>query len=177
QCALEIEKLFQEAGFPKHVFQSILLSGSKVSKVISDKRIAAVTLTGSTEAGKSVAREAGSQLKKCVLELGGSDAYLILEDADVNSAVKACVKSRLINAGQSCIAAKRFIIVSNHYEKFKNEMKNHFDNLTMGDPQDSSTTLAPLARIDLRDQLHKQVMKAVGDGASLVCGGEIPKIE
>lgn len=176
RCAIEIERLFQEAGFPKNAFQTVLLPGDRVAKLIADHRIAAVTLTGSTEAGKSVAQAAGAHLKKSVLELGGSDAYIVLDDANLESAVKACVKSRLINAGQSCIAAKRFIVVSKHYDEFKSKMVEHFEKLKMGDPQDTTTTLAPLARLDLRDNLHKQVKKAIGDGATLVIGGTIPAL-
>ncbi len=177
QCALAIEGLFQEAGFPKHVFQTVLIPGERASKLIADSRISAVTLTGSTEAGKAVAAEAAAHLKKCVLELGGSDPYIILEDANMETAIKACVKSRLLNAGQSCISAKRFIVTAKHYEKFKSEMISHFEAQKMGDPQSSETSLAPLARMDLRDQLHKQVMNAVKEGATIACGGKMPEME
>lgn len=177
QCAIEIEKLFVEAGFPEHIFSTVLLNSKKIAPLIADPRIKAVTLTGSTPAGKSVAENAGKNLKKCVLELGGSDAYVILEDADLKSAIDICTKSRLINSGQSCISAKRFIITAKLYEKFKDGMVEKFKALKFGDPMDNHTTLAPLARIDLRNDLHKQVRKALEAGGRLVVGGEIPSIE
>lgn len=177
KCAIEIEKLFIEAGFPTGVFQTLLLNSSKIASLIADSRIKAVTLTGSTPAGKSVAENAGKNLKKCVLELGGSDAYVILEDADLDLAINVCAKSRLINSGQSCISAKRFIVTSKLYEKFKDGMIKKFKELKTGDPMDSQTTLAPLARLDLRNDLHKQVRKALEAGATLALGGEIPSGE
>lgn len=177
QCAVEIERLFIEAGFPNSIFTTVLLSSDKIAELISDPRIKAVTLTGSTPAGRSVAENAGKNLKKCVLELGGSDAYVVLEDADLKSAIEVCTKSRMINAGQSCISAKRFIVVSKLYDKFKEGLIEKFAALKMGDPMDDHNTLAPLARIDLRDDLHKQVRKALEGGAKLVYGGEIPPLE
>ncbi len=177
QCALEIERLFIEAGFPNNILSTVLLGSDKVAKLIADPRIKAVTLTGSTPAGKSVAENAGKNLKKCVLELGGSDAYVVLDDADLKSAIEICAKSRLINSGQSCISAKRFVVTSKVYEQFKEGLIEKFKSLKMGDPLDDNTTLAPLARIDLRDDLHKQVRKALEHGARLVYGGEIPHQE
>lgn len=176
-CAIEIEKLFHEAGFPEGIFKTILVSSQRIPQLIADRRIKAVTLTGSTPAGRSVAEHAGKNLKKCVLELGGSDAYLVLEDADIQSAIETCAKSRLINAGQSCIAAKRFIIHEKLYEEFKNGFIEKFKSLKIGNPQEHQTTLAPLARADLRNDLHKQVRKAIEAGAKLVFGGEIPQHE
>ena len=173
-CALEIEKLFIEAGFPPHIFQTVLLNSNKIPKLIADKRVKAVTITGSTPAGQSVAENAGKNLKKSVLELGGSDPYIVLEDADIELAVEACTKSRLINAGQSCISAKRFIISSKIYNEFKDHFIEKFKNLNMGDPMNPLTTLSPLARVDLRDELHVQVKKAIASGADLILGGEIP---
>jgi succinate-semialdehyde dehydrogenase/glutarate-semialdehyde dehydrogenase len=176
-CALEIEKLFIEAGFPKYIFNTVLVSSEKVASIIADSRIKAVTLTGSTPAGKSVAENAGKNLKKCVLELGGSDAYVVLDDADLKLAIDTCAKSRLINAGQSCISAKRFIVTSKLYDRFKEGMIEKFNSLKSGDPFDTFTTLAPLARMDLRNDLHKQVKQAQEKGAKLVVGGEIPKTQ
>ncbi|MES2768641.1 MAG: NAD-dependent succinate-semialdehyde dehydrogenase [Bdellovibrionota bacterium] len=177
QCAVEIERLFIEAGFPNNILSTVLLGSDKVAKLIADPRIKAVTLTGSTPAGKSVAENAGKNLKKCVLELGGSDAYVVLDDADLKAAIEICAKSRLINSGQSCISAKRFVVTSKVYEQFKEGLIEKFKSLRMGDPLDDNTTLAPLARTDLRDDLHKQVRKALEHGARLVYGGEIPHQE
>lgn len=174
RCAVEIEKLFTEAGFPEGVFSTILVKSDRIAKLISDKRIKAVTLTGSTPAGQSVAKNAGENLKKCVLELGGSDAYVVLEDADINLAIEVCSKSRMINAGQSCIAAKRFVVHEKLYNQFKEGLQEKFNALNPGDPLDHHTTLAPLARIDLRNDLHKQVKQALEKGAKLVMGGNIP---
>ena len=146
-----------------------------MGSIIADPRIKAVTLTGSTPAGRSVAENAGKHLKKCVLELGGSDPYVILEDADLKLAIDVCAKSRMINAGQSCISAKRFIISAKLYNQFKEGLIEKFRALHSGDPFDTFTTLAPLARMDLRNNLHQQVKKAQESGATVVLGGEIPK--
>jgi len=143
--------------------------------VIENPLIKAVTLTGSTPAGKSVAAAAGSVLKKSVLELGGSDPYLILEDADIETAARLCVTSRLLNAGQSCIGAKRFIIIDKVYDQFKAEFVRLMSEATFGDPLDPQTTIGPLARPDLRDELHQQVAKSVEMGATILLGGYIPE--
>lgn len=177
RCALEIEKIFIEAGFPKNVFTTILVSSDKIAKIIGDPRIKAVTLTGSTPAGRSVASHAGQNLKKCVLELGGSDPYVVLDDADLNLAIETSFKSRMINAGQSCIAAKRFIVTKKLYDQFKKGLKEKFEKLSAGDPMNDLTTLAPLARMDLRNDLHQQVKIAIEHGAKLVMGGNIPARE
>ncbi len=134
----------------------------------------AVTLTGSTPAGKAVASKAGEMLKKSVLELGGSDPYIILEDADLVKAVISCSFSRLLNAGQSCIAAKRFIVVESVFEEFKSLLIQNMKNVKMGDPFDENTNMGPMARIDLRDELHQQVVNSVESGAQLLLGGQIP---
>lgn len=176
-CALAIEQLVREAGFPEHVFRTLLIGSKEVKAVIENPLIKAVTLTGSTPAGKSVASAAGSALKKSVLELGGSDPYLILEDANIETAARLCVTSRLLNAGQSCIGAKRFIIVDSVYEQFRAEFIRLMSEAKFGDPLDPETTIGPLARTDLRDELHRQVAKSVEMGAKVLLGGFIPEGE
>ena len=174
-CALAIENIFQAAGFPEHAFSALLVESSRVEQLIRDPLIRAVTLTGSTPAGRSVAGIAGSELKKSVLELGGSDAYIVLEDADLDLAVDTCVKSRLINAGQSCIAAKRFIVVQPLREPFERRYADKFRAIRFGDPRDPGSDIGPMARTDLRDQVHEQVMKSVQQGARLLVGGVVPE--
>jgi succinate-semialdehyde dehydrogenase/glutarate-semialdehyde dehydrogenase len=173
-CALAIEQLVEEAGFPANVFRTLLIGGAEVESIIRDGRIKAVTLTGSTPAGKAVAAAAGSVLKKTVLELGGSDPYLILEDAAIAEAARLCASARLLNAGQSCIGAKRFIVMDSVYDAFKAEFLKHMKAAIFGDPMDPKTKLAPMARVDLRDELHEQVTKSVELGANLLCGGFVP---
>lgn len=172
QCALAIEEVFRKAGFPDHVFSTLLIGSDKVEQVIRHKAVKAVTLTGSEPAGRKVAAIAGSELKKTVLELGGSDAFIVLDDASMKTAVENAVKGRFMNMGQSCIASKRFIVdqmqADKFTEMFKEAVEGHF---VAGDPMDSETTLAPMARQDLLDELHDQVMRSVEMGAELVCGG------
>ncbi|MEJ2361400.1 MAG: NAD-dependent succinate-semialdehyde dehydrogenase [Gammaproteobacteria bacterium] len=172
QCAQAIEDVFQQAGFPDGVFRSLMIGASQVAKVIEDKRVHAVTLTGSEPAGRQVARTAGDNLKKSVLELGGSDAFIVLEDADMDLAVKNAIVSRYLNSGQSCIAAKRFIVVDAIAEDFLTRFKAGVEALKPGDPADSATTLAPMARNDLRDELHRQVQDSIAAGAVAVTGCE-----
>jgi len=174
-CALAIEGIFREAGLPKGAFQSLLIPSSRVEAIIADKRIAAVTLTGSTPAGRAVAASAGHHLKKTVLELGGSDPYLILEDCDIEHAIKTCVASRTANCGQSCVSAKRLIVVEKNLAAFEAGMKNAFSALKVGDPLDSSTNVGPMSRADLRDEIHDQVQRSVKAGAKLVLGGVKPE--
>lgn len=174
-CALAIEDLVAEAGFPKHVFQTILVEGRKVSPIIENPLIKAVTLTGSTAAGKMVAEKAGSLIKKTVLELGGSDPYIIFADADLEQAAETCVNSRLINSGQSCIAAKRFIVVKAVEKEFIQLFKQKMEAKIMGNPMDEETHIGPQARVDLRDELHEQVKQSIKNGAKCILGGEIPK--
>ncbi|MCO4291596.1 NAD-dependent succinate-semialdehyde dehydrogenase [Solitalea sp. MAHUQ-68] len=176
-CALVIEELINEAGFPNDIFHTLLIDSKEVDKVIEHPFISAVTLTGSTEAGKKVAAKAGSLIKKTVLELGGSDAYLVLKDADVKKAAETCVTSRLINSGQSCIAAKRFIVVKEIAEEFIGHFKSIMEHKKIGNPLENGIDIGPLARIDLRDQLHQQVQKAIANGAKCILGGEIPKMD
>lgn len=173
-CSLAIEDLFREAGFPENVFRSLLMSGTRLEPVIAHPAVKAVTLTGSTPAGKSIASAAGNNLKKSVLELGGSDPYIILEDADLAQAAQICTSSRLLNAGQSCIAAKRFIVVEPVYDEFCRLMVNKIKKALWGDPFDEETTIGPLARTDLREELHQQVVRSVQMGANLRIGGFIP---
>ena len=174
-CALVIEHLVRKAGFPENVFRTLLIGSKAVKSVIENPLIKAVTLTGSTPAGQSVASVAGSVLKKSVLELGGSDPYLILEDADIETAARLCVTSRLLNAGQSCIGAKRFIIIDKVYNQFKAEFVRLMSQAVYGDPLDPNTTFGPLARTDLRNELHQQVLKSVELGATVLLGGFIPE--
>lgn len=174
-CSLLIEKIFKDAGFPDNCFRSLVISSNKVEGIIRNKSVKAVTLTGSTPAGKAVAVAAASVVKKSVLELGGSDPYVILEDADLESTAEICVNSRLINGGQSCIAAKRFIIVEEVYKNFEELFLQKMKSKTIGDPMDESNDLGPQARKDLRDELHNQVEVSISNGASLLLGGKIPK--
>ena len=176
-CALIIEKALREAGLPEYIFQTLMLPSSEVEPVIAHRYVNAVTFTGSTNAGSKVAELAGKHLKKQVLELGGSDAYIILEDADLRKAVEVCVTSRLNNTGQSCISAKRFIVAQKVLTTFQSQMVELMQQKKYGDPMNASTQLGPLARHDLRDQLHKQVEESVARGAKILCGGFIPEEE
>ena len=174
-CALGIEEVFKEAGFPENLFRTIIVSSKKMDAVIKNKNIKAVTLTGSVPAGKSVASTAGSVLKKTVLELGGSDPYVVLEDADLNDSVETCVNSRLINGGQSCIAAKRFIVAEKIYKKFEEMYVQLMKKKKMGDPFNKENNLGPQASESLRNDLHLQVEKSIEKGAKLLLGGKIPE--
>jgi succinate-semialdehyde dehydrogenase/glutarate-semialdehyde dehydrogenase len=173
-CALAIEKVFRQAGFPEHAFRTLLIGSKHVDAVIENPLVMAVTLTGSTPAGRAVARKAGEMIKKTVLELGGSDAYVVLEDADLEATAKTCVASRLINAGQSCIAAKRFIVVDSIRQPFEAAFVAQMRTAKVGDPMDEHTQVGPLARHDLRDDLHQQVQASLAQGATCLLGGEIP---
>jgi len=173
-CALAIEGVFRDAGFPEGLFRTLLISVPQAKVVIRHRHVAAVTLTGSTAAGKAVAKEAGARLKKCVLELGGSDPYIILEDADLGQAVEACATSRLLNSGQSCIAAKRFLVVPGVREEFERRLVERMRATRSGDPMREETDLGPQARADLRDALHDQVQRSVAAGARLLLGGKVP---
>lgn len=174
-CALKIERLFQMAQFPENLFRTLLISHAAVEHVIKHDKVRAVTLTGSTNAGQDIAATAGQALKKTVLELGGSDPYLILEDADIETAAKICATSRLINSGQSCIGAKRFIVVGAVREQFEQAFVTHMKNAKIGDPLDQNTRVGPLARKDLRDQLHQQVIDSINQGARCLTGGRLPE--
>ncbi len=176
-CALAIEEVFREAGFPENLFRTILVPSSEMEEVIKNEKIKAVTLTGSVPAGKAVAKTAGSVLKKTVMELGGSDPYVILEDADLEMASDTCVTARLINGGQSCIAAKRFIVVEKVYDEFEKLFVEKMKSKKMGDPFDESNFIGPQASVPLRDELHQQVEKSIELGAKLLLGGTIPDKE
>ncbi len=173
-CALAIERLILNAGAPAGLLQTLLLPGSAMDAVIDDHRIAAVTLTGSTEAGRKVAAAAGRNLKKTVLELGGSDPYILLADADMDLAVEIALRGRLVNSGQSCIAAKRFVAVREVKEEFERRFTEQMKLATYGDPMDDANKIGPMARHDLRDQLHEQVLESIAKGATCLCGGFIP---
>ncbi len=173
--ALMIEQVFKEAGFPEHLFRTIILAGKETATVISHKLVKAVTLTGSVGAGKAVAEKAGSEIKKSVLELGGSDPYIILEDANLENAADICVNSRTINSGQSCIAAKRFIVVKEVKQRFEALFVDKMKAKVMGDPLSEQTDIGPQATPSLRDELHAQVTGSIEMGAKCLLGGEIPE--
>lgn len=173
-CALAIEEVMHEAGIPENLFRTLVAGSGKMEDVIKNPGIAAVTLTGSTKAGKIVASQAGSQVKKSVLELGGSDPYLVLRDANIKEAAQTCVASRLINSGQSCIAAKRFIVVEEIYDEFLEIFTDEMSAKKMGDPFDEETDVGPMVHEGLRDQLHEQVQQSIEAGAECILGGEIP---
>ncbi|HSC18587.1 MAG TPA: NAD-dependent succinate-semialdehyde dehydrogenase [Rhizomicrobium sp.] len=174
-CALALEQLFRDAGFPEHLFRTLMIGSRAVGEVIAHGHVRAVSLTGSTPAGRDVAAKAGAALKKCVLELGGSDAYLVLADADIEFTAAACAKGRLVNSGQSCIAAKRFIVLEQLKSEFEKALATQMGKAKVDDPLDENTTVGPLARRDLRDELHEQVTKSIAKGARALCGGEVPE--
>jgi succinate-semialdehyde dehydrogenase/glutarate-semialdehyde dehydrogenase len=173
-CALAIEKIFKEAGFPENVLKTLLITSETALSLIESPLIQGVTLTGSTAAGQSVGAKAGHWLKKCVLELGGSDPYIILEDALLEEAAVLCATSRLINSGQSCIAAKRFIVVESQKKDFEDLLVHAMKRTVLGDPLNEYTTVGPLARFDLRETLHDQVLESLNKGATCLLGGFIP---
>ena len=174
-CALAIGDVFRTAGFPEHIFRTLLIGSKQVDAVIENPLVKAVTLTGSTPAGKAAAKKAGDMLKKTVLELGGSDAYIVLADADLEVALTMCVASRLVNAGQSCIAGKRFIVPEAIRQQFGEGFVARMSTITVGDPLDEHTQMGPLARHDLRDELHQQVQESIRKGARCLLGGVIPE--
>jgi succinate-semialdehyde dehydrogenase / glutarate-semialdehyde dehydrogenase len=175
--ALMIEDIFKEAGFPAHLFRTLKLPGKKVAQVAENPLVKAMTLTGSVGAGRAVAAKAGEMLKKSVLELGGSDPYVVLEDAELESTVDTCVKSRLINSGQSCIAAKRFIVVKTLLKSFETRFVQKMKEQVMGDPMSDDTDLGPQASLSLRDELHEQVLKSIQKGATCLLGGTPPDLD
>lgn len=175
ECALLIEKSFIDAGFPKNLFQTLLIKADAAMAVISHKFVQGVTFTGSTEAGSVIAAEAGKALKKTVLELGGNDPYIILADADLALAAKTCATSRMLNAGQSCIAAKRFIVVESVKKAFESLLIKEMSLYQPADPLDLSTKLGPLVNVKARDELHEQVKACIEKGAKLILGGEVPE--
>ena len=175
RCALQIEEVFRQAGFPRDLFRTVLLESAAVAPLIADRRIVAVTLTGSDHVGAKVAEGAGRELKKTVLELGGSDPFIVLADADLAFAARGAADARLVNSGQSCIAAKRFIVVESVADRFLDLFKQELAARKMGDPLARDTQVGPQARHDLRDALHAQVEESKKRGARVLLGGEIPK--
>jgi succinate-semialdehyde dehydrogenase/glutarate-semialdehyde dehydrogenase len=171
-CALAIEDVFRKAGFPENIFRSLLIGGSDVGRIIENKKIVAATLTGSEHAGSETAARCGRQLKKTVLELGGSDAFVVLKDANLEDAAKNAVTARMINNGQSCIAAKRFIIEAKVYDEFIDLVRSIFEKSTTGDPMLPETDFGPMARQDLLEDLVAQIEKSLQMGARLISGGK-----
>jgi len=174
-CALAIEQVINSVDGARGLFHTLLLPSDRMEKLIEHPAIVAVTLTGSTQAGRKVAEAAGRNLKKQVLELGGSDAYVVLEDVDIDKAAEICVNGRLKNSGQSCVAAKRFVVVKSIRKAFEKAMTVKMQAATFGDPMNEAMKVGPMARVDLRDQLHEQVVKSMEQGAKLLCGGVIPE--
>jgi succinate-semialdehyde dehydrogenase/glutarate-semialdehyde dehydrogenase len=174
-CALALEAILHDAGVPHDVFRTLLVGSPRVGALIEAPQIAAVTLTGSTPAGRAVAEKAGACLKKVVLELGGSDPYVILDDADLDEAAETCATARLVNGGQSCIAAKRFVVVEEVLEPFVERLVARMGARRLGDPLDEATDVGPQARHDLRDELHGQVQASVEAGARVRLGCQVPK--
>ena len=175
QCALAVEDILRRAGAAEGVFQTLLIGSKKVAALIADRRVAAVTLTGSDRAGSEVAAAAGHAIKKCVLELGGSDPFIVMPGADLDAALTTAVKARTLNSGQSCISAKRFFVAEAVYEEFVRRFVEKMQSLRIGDPFDESTDIGPLATPSIRDGVHDQVRKSVAAGAKLLAGGETAK--
>ncbi len=172
--ALLIEKIFKDGGLPEDLFTVLRITHDQSDKIIEHELVRGVTLTGSPEAGKIIGEKAGKNLKKTVLELGSNDAYLVLEDADLELAVEKCVEGRLYNNGETCVAAKRFIVVDAVFEDFKKAFVSEMDKIKAGDPTKEDSDIGPMARKDLREKLHDQVSKSVKNGAEILCGGKIP---
>lgn len=173
--ALKLKSLFEKAGLPKNLFTVLIINHDTSDKIIEHDKVRGVTLTGSSGAGKKIAAKAGEALKKTVLELGSNDAYLVLDDADIELAVKKSVEGRIYNNGETCVAAKRFVVVESVYSDFKNAFVEAMKNIKYGDPTDSKSQLGPMARKDLRTKLHNQLKDSVAKGANVLCGGEIPE--
>jgi succinate-semialdehyde dehydrogenase/glutarate-semialdehyde dehydrogenase len=173
QCALAIEDILRRAGFPDGAFQTLLIGAAQTASVLADDRVVAATLTGSEPAGRSVAAQCGDRIKKTVLELGGSDPFIVMPSADLDEATAAAVKARTINNGQSCIAAKRFIVAETVYDEFERRFVESMRALQAGDPMTPATDIGPLATSAIRDELHAQVERAVAAGARLLLGGRM----
>ncbi|MCM2129459.1 NAD-dependent succinate-semialdehyde dehydrogenase [Larsenimonas rhizosphaerae] len=176
-CAEALEEIFKEAGMPENIFSVLYIQDQQASQVTEHRLVRGVTFTGSAATGRKIAAAAGEQLKKTVLELGSNDAFLVLEDADIDKAVNACVMGRIYNNGQTCVAAKRFVVVDAVYDKFRDAFVEKMKNVAFGDPTDENTQLGPVARKDLRDALHQQVQESIENGATCVVGGELPDVE
>jgi len=175
--ALALERLYHDAGVPEDLFRVLKIANDQVSELIADPLVRGVTLTGSGRAGSIVAAEAGKHLKKTVMELGSNDAYLVLSDADIATAVEVCTTGRIFNNGETCVAAKRFVVVDAVYDRFRDAFVEQLGGIEMGDPTDEATGLGPMAREDLRDDLHQQVTTSIDAGATLTLGGEVPDRE
>ncbi|WP_035068248.1 NAD-dependent succinate-semialdehyde dehydrogenase [Nitratidesulfovibrio termitidis] len=175
QCALAIEQIFKDAGFPEHVFRTLLIGARQVEAVLDHPSVFAVSLTGSEPAGRKVAAAAGARLKKSVMELGGSDPFIVLPDADLEEAVKVATQSRCGNTGQTCIAAKRFIVLDEVYDEFLARLGESFGKLVMGNPLDKSTDMGPMSSAGLRKELQEQVDRCVRAGGIVRMGGAIPE--
>jgi succinate-semialdehyde dehydrogenase / glutarate-semialdehyde dehydrogenase len=173
-CALAIEEVLHQAGVPRDLFRTMLLPSRKVEPLIKDDNIAAVTLTGSVAAGRAVAAAAGSVIKKCVLELGGADAYVVLDDVDIPAAAKIAATARMVNGGQSCIAGKRFVVVGTILEPFEQAVVDAMREFVMADPTQEGTNLGPMQSVEARDEIHRQVTQSIAAGARLLLGGMIP---
>ncbi len=171
-CAVKIEEVFTRAGFPEGVFQNLIVHHDQTEKIIAHDAVKAITLTGSEMAGSAVAQIAGKYIKKSLLELGGNNSFIVLEDADIDLAVKTAVSARILNCGQSCIAAKRFILIESIHDEFVSKFTDAVKNLKTGDTKDTATQVGPLARKDLADQLNRQVKESVSQGAKLLLGGK-----
>ena len=173
--ALMLQKIYEKAGLPKNLFTVLKITHTQSDNVIKHKLVRGVTLTGSPDAGRYIAKKAGAALKKTVMELGSNDAYIVLEDADLNLAVKMCVQGRIYNNGETCVAAKRFVVVDKVYDAFKEAFVEQMKKMKHGDPTDKESKIGPMAREDLRNTLHEQVEKSIKKGAKILCGGEMPK--
>ncbi len=172
---LMLQKIYEKAGLPKNLFTVLKITHDQSDKIIKHKLVRGVTLTGSPDAGRAIAKKAGATLKKTVMELGSNDAYIVLEDADLNLAVKMCVQGRIYNNGETCVAAKRFVVVDKVYDEFRDAYVEQMKKIKHGDPTDKDSKIGPMAREDLRETLHEQVEKSVKKGAKILCGGEMPK--
>jgi len=170
-----LEQIYKDAGLPENLFKTLVISHDQSDEVIENKRVRGVTLTGSPSAGRIIGEKAGKALKKTVLELGSNDAYIVLDDADLDLAVKTCVQGRLYNNGETCVAAKRFIVVDAVYDKFRDAFVEQMKNIKAGDPTSEDSDLGPMARKDLREELHEQVEESVKKGAKILCGGKLPE--
>ncbi|MAB40581.1 MAG: succinate-semialdehyde dehydrogenase [Aequorivita sp.] len=172
---LMLQKIYEKAGLPKNLFTVLKITHDQSDKIIKHKLVRGVTLTGSPDAGRAIAKKAGAALKKTVMELGSNDAYIVLEDADINLAVKMCVRGRIYNNGETCVAAKRFVVVDKVYDEFRDAYVEQMKKIKHGDPTEKDSKIGPMAREDLRETLHKQVEKSVKKGAKILCGGQMPK--
>lgn len=175
--AFKLKEIYEEAGLPKDLFKVLVVNHDVSDKIIANDLVRGVTLTGSSGAGKHVAKKSAEVLKKTVLELGSNDAYMVFDDADVDLAAETCVKGRLYNNGETCVAAKRFIVVESVYDEFRSKFVAMMENVQIGDPMDENSDLGPVAREDLREVLHDKVLKSVDKGATILCGGKIPDKE